>query len=179
MDAKKALQDLLDVKKVFDKYQVKFFLIYGTALGAYRDGKFLKGDYDIDLGSFGTEHKDKIREDLEKLGFEIGVLFDATTQEIIPTDMVLSERNVRVDTFFFKEDKGEYVAWKHPFSFHPFMAMPLKFKKTEKVTLYGHEFEMLTPAKEYLDYLYGEDWGIKKQGRLYADVHNIKEEKYI
>lgn len=181
MEKVTALKDLVDVKRVFEKYKTKFFLIYGTALGAYREGGFIADDYDIDLGSFDISHRDAIKADLEKLGFEIGICFDTKMQVERPTKMILAERNIRVDTFFFKKEKGEYVAWKHQFSFYPFMSMPLKFRKTEKVKLHGIEFDVIAPIEDYLEYFYGKDWRIpqKKQGRLYAEIHGIKSEKYV
>jgi len=49
MDKISAFKDLLLIKKLFKKYEIPFFLSYGTCLGAYRDGDFLPDDDDIDL----------------------------------------------------------------------------------------------------------------------------------
>jgi len=43
---------LSDVKKILDLHKQKFFLVFGTLLGCVRDNKFLKHDYDVDLGIF-------------------------------------------------------------------------------------------------------------------------------
>jgi lipopolysaccharide cholinephosphotransferase len=45
-------ENLLDIKKVLDKNNVSFFLMFGTLLGAIRDKKFIKTDIDTDLGFF-------------------------------------------------------------------------------------------------------------------------------
>lgn len=178
MNTELALKDLADAKSILDKHQTKFFLIYGTALGAYRDGEFLKGDYDIDLGSFDPSHREEIKDDLIRLGFEVGVIHDTSTNTQKPSKMILAERNIRVDTFFFEEEEGEYVAWKHEFTDNPFLSMPLSFNKTEKVKLYGIEYEMPTPAKDYLNYLYGDYVNNIRQGRLYNEIHGLPPTKY-
>ena len=49
MDKELATKNLKLLKKVFDKFGVRFFLAYGTCLGAYRDNNFLPGDNDIDI----------------------------------------------------------------------------------------------------------------------------------
>lgn len=173
-------EDLLLVKKVLDKHKTKFFLIYGTALGAYRDGDFLPGDYDVDLGTFDNTHFEEIRKDLEAEGFEIGVCYNVDTKEEIPAKMILSERNTRVDIYHFEKSEDEYVAWKHSFSKHPFLSMPLKFKKLENVKFLGKKFLIPADTEEYLEFLYG-DWKSreKKQGRLYAEIHGLPKELYV
>jgi len=45
-----ALRNLLDVKQVFDKNGIRFWLDYGTLLGAIRDGKLVRHMGDVDLG---------------------------------------------------------------------------------------------------------------------------------
>jgi phosphorylcholine metabolism protein LicD len=50
MDRKLAKQLLLDVANILDQLQIPFFLMQGTALGAYRDHGFVPTEKDIDLG---------------------------------------------------------------------------------------------------------------------------------
>jgi phosphorylcholine metabolism protein LicD len=47
-----AVENLREVKDVFDKNNVTFWLDSGILLGAVRDGKMIKGDTDIDLGTW-------------------------------------------------------------------------------------------------------------------------------
>jgi hypothetical protein len=49
LDIDIAKKNLLDLKEVMDRSGVKFGLIYGTLLGAYREKNFIKHDYDTDL----------------------------------------------------------------------------------------------------------------------------------
>jgi len=45
-----AVKNLKDIKKVFDKFDVNYWLDLGTLLGAVRDGKIIPWDNDIDIG---------------------------------------------------------------------------------------------------------------------------------
>lgn len=181
MNKEKAKQDLMDVTKVLKKYKTKFFLIYGTALGAVRDGDFLDGDDDIDLGTFDNSHFEEIRKDLEELGFDIGICYDVEQNVEVPAVMVLSERNVRVDLYFFEKKSDGYIANKHNFSRHPLLFMPLEFSNTKKIDFLGEEFRVPAPTDKYLEFLYG-DWrdkNNKRQGKLYAEHYGIKEDTFI
>jgi len=181
MDNKLTKIDLLETKEVFDSFGLDFFLIYGTALGAYRDGDFLPNDGDVDLGTFDNSRFPEIKSELERRGFNIAAIHDVANHQVIPSDMILSERNTRIDTYFFTRWPNEWVAWKHQYSYHPLLSMPLKFTKTAPIKFLGTTFKILVPTEEYLTYLYG-DWynkENKRQGKLYAEVHGIKEDKYI
>lgn len=68
-----AVQSLREVKEVFDKAGIKFWLDHGTLLGAVRDGKIIEWDTDIDLGA-AYDNIDKIISvfpELEKRGFNV------------------------------------------------------------------------------------------------------------
>ena len=49
-DRTKARTVLLQLADLLDSIGLRFFLIQGTALGAYRDGDFVEGEKDIDIG---------------------------------------------------------------------------------------------------------------------------------
>lgn len=52
------VEALRDIKQILDEADVKYWLDFGTLLGAVRDGKFIPWDNDIDLGTLPTEsHK--------------------------------------------------------------------------------------------------------------------------
>lgn len=59
MDLEVAKENLLILKKVFDKNAIRFWLLYGTLLGAVRENDFISHDTDTDLGVF-IEDKNKI-----------------------------------------------------------------------------------------------------------------------
>ena len=76
-----AIEALREVKEVFDKHGIEFWLDCGTLLGAVRDGKFIPWDSDIDLGTWGEEvHKIACAcKELQDMGFVIGYLFTKYT----------------------------------------------------------------------------------------------------
>lgn len=50
MDEKVAVEALRQVKEIFDKYGIEYWLDFGTLLGAVRDGRIIPWDHDIDIG---------------------------------------------------------------------------------------------------------------------------------
>jgi phosphorylcholine metabolism protein LicD len=46
----RALKNLIEVKQIFDMYNIRFWLDFGTLLGAIREGKLVDHMQDIDLG---------------------------------------------------------------------------------------------------------------------------------
>jgi len=52
-----AVKNLREVKDVFDKNDVNFWLDTGTLLGAVRDGKMIEWDHDMDLGLWYNDVK--------------------------------------------------------------------------------------------------------------------------
>jgi hypothetical protein len=55
MNEKLVLKNLREVKEVFDEFSIKYWLDYGTLLGAVRDGKIIEWDSDIDLGMWDND----------------------------------------------------------------------------------------------------------------------------
>jgi len=69
LEAKKNLEDF---KTIADKYGMRFMLMEGNLLGAYRDGGFCEGDEnDIDLGIMDEEFVkfSEVAQELDKIGF--------------------------------------------------------------------------------------------------------------
>jgi len=59
MEEAELVESLKQIKKIFDKHKIDFWLDFGTLLGAIRDKQIIPWDKDIDLGMW--------REDLQKL----------------------------------------------------------------------------------------------------------------
>jgi phosphorylcholine metabolism protein LicD len=51
MNEELAVKNLKEVKEIFDRAGVKYWLDSGTLLGAMRDGKIIEWGHDIDLGA--------------------------------------------------------------------------------------------------------------------------------
>ena len=72
---KRALKNLLDVKQVFDMCNIRFWLDYGTLLGAIRDRKLVRHMQDVDLGMVDEDWEKFVYslQEFKKRGFNLMV----------------------------------------------------------------------------------------------------------
>jgi len=164
MDKGKGQQIMLEVGRVLDELGIPFFLIQGTALGAYRDGGFVPSERDIDLGIL-IEHLTGRQDELTR------VLWDrafAVRQIIEPFDeartIVAQREGVKIDIVGF-------IAWRHV----RFAATPLDYLSVgsrpyaivhsrgrlehwTKVTMFGRKWNVPLDIEGYLASEYGPDW---------------------
>lgn len=174
------LTDLLEIDRAFRENSAAMFLLYGTALGLYRDGKFLPGDEDIDIGSFDVDKRDLIAKTLEDRGFNVSVAY-TEKKGYHSSEMIHAWHDVHADVFFFKKAKDGWVA-KRAKHEKPFVLLPAGTKKEfQKVSIAGHEFNVLSPIEDYLAFCY-DDWKDptkKDHGKLYHDLNGTEFYKEI
>lgn len=192
------IRDLEDIKAVFDKHGVRFFIVYGAVLGFHRDGDFLPGDDDIDLAVIDPiDHptRKSIGWMLHDLGFfpqgiqtgqeimfnvygrmellEIGYNGDAET------GVMVIERNFKFTIFFFKEEEcdlhgPEYVCTPK-LGAVKLISTPKRFyEKPDLIKI--NKVKYLAPGKieDYLDYSYFNNWKDKSDRRhspTYPEAH--------
>lgn len=167
------LLDLLLIDQIFKKVGGRMFLLYGTALGAYRDGDFLPGDDDLDVGSFDVKLRDQIANEMRAVGFEVDTVWDENTHDYHESEMIHARHDVHVDIFFFRKTQGKYIA-NRSVKEEPFVELP--FKGMETVHLLGNEFLIPSPTETYLEFCY-DDWKDptkKDHGKLYHDLQGKK-----
>ncbi|MEM2609753.1 MAG: LicD family protein [Candidatus Bathyarchaeia archaeon] len=225
---KYALKNLRDVKQIFDAYNIKFWLDYGTLLGAIRDGKLIEHMQDIDLGMMDEDWEkflNSIRE-LNKRAFDV-VISEFKMDEVIFRTAKLCRFYVNVDLSVYKI-LGEYAidihgSWGNrklkfvrslyyilpiPNSIRSIVkntdSKPLKFfdifpskskmhaghivrwllgwksyyynkipkyyfMKLDKIELHGEKFNVPSPPRGYLAYLYGRDWKVPQKNWNFVD----------
>lgn len=75
VDEKRWVENLGDVKQILDDAGVRYWLDFGTLLGAVRAGKFIPWDTDIDLGAIHTEAGRIISKipEFEQAGFTVDI----------------------------------------------------------------------------------------------------------
>jgi lipopolysaccharide cholinephosphotransferase len=104
MNEKVAIEALKQVKEVFDKHGIEYWLDYGTLLGAVRDGKFIPWDSDVDLATW-QKNFDKIiyicKEFCDK-GFE--VYFSDQKNSIL---VVKKDCKIDITFYYLNSDNGE------------------------------------------------------------------------
>ena len=158
MNAKLAKDALLDVKSILDKEGVKFFLDWGTCLGAYRDKKFIDWDYDIDLAiktEYFVENYQRLRQLFLNFGFaveEIVKPFGYCWKFYLKRDDIsvdMHSIHLLGDKRFIYVGRGKDVT----------VVMKAKyFEKGQEIDFLGEKFLIPSPVKEYLTDEYGKDF---------------------
>ncbi len=166
-------KNLCEVREVFNKYGVGFWLSHGTALGVKRDGDFIEWDDDADIGidfsDRDTAAYRKILKALEKRGFYIPPCDKSKPidKDNAPYyDFVAIKDGEKIEGWFF-EKKGDFYIYDEPRCGN-ILKHPAKFyDKMGSIFFKGIEFN--TPAKldEWLVLMYGEDWKTPNQDRKY------------
>jgi len=144
-----AKNNLIEIKELLDKYDIKFGLIYGTLLGAIRENNFIEHDEDIDLSVL-----DEYKEDLLAVLYEI---IDKGFKVLRYNGKLLSisRDNEYIDFYFFKKNSFSYRK----------CDVGLKVKSTylENTKAYpflGKNFQTPIEAEKLLVELYGKNWQV-------------------
>lgn len=165
-EKQQAFENLVEFKKILDKFHIEFFLDGGTLLGAYRDKDFCEDDHDdVDLTTL-CDHGNAIDilEEAGTKGFELyhywqkeekttaqiavkkdGMKIDLMFKEII-NSVRNSERDIVWWTVFGGPNKVTYKSVPAAF-----------FIKTKEIDFKGTKFLIFEDADKYLRYRYG-DW---------------------
>lgn len=139
--------NLLDFKRIMDKYNIFFALTAGTVLGAVRDKNFILHDEDIDLAFFS---KDKQRvidtlPELQKLGFDV---IRYNRRHVIS----IMRHGDYIDLCFFEKiNKSEYDC-------DGCMMLSQFMENTIKYKFIGEYFYVPQDYEGYLTCEYGENW---------------------
>lgn len=66
-------ENLKEIKEIFDKHGIRYWLDWGTLLGAVRDGKILEWEHDIDFGTMNDSWEKIVSAipELEERGFDV------------------------------------------------------------------------------------------------------------
>lgn len=170
MDKEAGRQCLLEAAGILEKLEVLYFLIQGTALGAYRDKGFTPTEADIDFG-FLQEHFGPRAGDVAKAFIEAG--FDVRSFSL-PFSRC---RLLVVQRYGVKIDMVSYLLWKDKrfaaTPVHP--SVPDRYcivhhrnmlETYELIGLFGHGFRVPSPVEEYLRLEYGDDWRTPREDHV-------------
>lgn len=141
---------LLSTKKVLDKHNIPFLLVYGTLLGAYRDRDFIEHDKDVDIMLF-----DFTRPEVDKL-IDNGSFAEYDLELIRKIDYLYSFKyeNDYIDLYFFKDTGDKYTC------------AGLSMDKNQidtgvsEISFLETKFNTVNNIKKYLHDKYGNDWSI-------------------
>jgi len=146
-------KDLLNIKKVLDECNIKFWLIFGTLLGAVRDNDFLSWDDNTNVAVYEEVLLPKI-EIVKNKFIEQGFIF-----RIIPKkrgtkiNLHRFEHKNSVEALFldknYKNNRYRLSnSFKHPRKY---------FEKYGSIKFKDENFRVPTPVEKYLSFLY-KDW---------------------
>jgi len=144
----RAQEELREIKEIFDACNTKFFLIFGTCLGAVREQNIIAWDKDIDIGVLDDTNKSKIHEMFIKHNFRF-VLLD--------TRWHVAKRVYHTDIFWFSQ-RGDKIVCNETKGRWVFSAPVRFFNVLEKVKIGNDEYLAPRPTDEYLTLVYGSDW---------------------
>ena len=188
----KKIDDLKIIKKVFDKYNVRFFIVYGTCLGFYRDNNFLPGDEDIDLAivdKIDFKTRKAIGWALYDLGFEPqAISFNVFGRMEMgeqgyngneETGIIVCQKNTKFTIFFFKEEvcekHGKEYVCIPKLGAMKLIATPTRFyEKAGTIKIGNERFNVPYPTDEYLEFSY-RDWKDKTardHSPTYLEAHS-------
>lgn len=188
------LKDVEDIQKVFNKYGVRLFVLYGALLGLYRDRKLIPYDDDIDFGiidPINLETRKKLGWALTDLGFKVQEIAfnvfgrweqaEAGYNGNEKTGIMVLKRNFDFTFFFYEEvdcsqHGKEYVCTPRLGSY-PLISMPTEYFKNTDTIKFG-KLKLLTPKPihEYLTWTYG-NYKIPEKGKhaqQWKEAHNVK-----
>jgi hypothetical protein len=188
----KRIKDLEDIGQVFERYGVRFLVVYGVALGFHRDGDFLPDDNDIDLAvidPIDLKTRKAIGWSLYDLGFEpqqiaFNVFGRMEPAEIgyngdSETGIIVCERNFKFTIFFFKAEDcpqhgPEYVCTPK-LGAMKLIASPTRFyEKLDTIKLNKKKYLVPGPIEDYLAFTYFDNWKDKtdrRHGDTYPEMH--------
>lgn len=160
MDKVEGQKALLTLHKIFSELNAKYFLILGTALGAYRDNGFTPTEKDIDIG-FLYENFTPIIGDLAKALVLAGFTVRPISQPFNRCRVLVAHRNS------VKIDLVSYPIWRNKrfcsnadpkTRRYSVVHNRLMLEEYETITVFGKEFLVPSPIEKYLELEYGPEW---------------------
>ena len=153
LNLKIARENILLLKNIFNKNNIKFWLIYGTLLGAVRDKDFIKHDFDTDLGLFFSDINKlfDIKEQLEEKGFKL-------IRTKFPDDLItFMRKDEYIDLGFFSQKKTFF----NNFWIYQNNREKLKyFKSFDEINFLGEIFLVPNNHINFIEEHYGKNWEI-------------------
>lgn len=165
MDKMKGREALLKVREILTKSEVDFFLILGTALGAYRDKGFTPTEKDVDLGflyeNFAASVGD-ITKSLILNGFDVRSVSYPFRQCRV---LVAHYREVKVDLVSYVINGDKRFCSNSDQKTKPYSIVHDRetLERYEPIQLFGETFSVPSPIERYLELEYGEDWRTPRQ----------------
>ena len=157
-EAKEAFQEVADL---LDTIGSPFFLIQGTALGAYRDGGFTPNDNDIDFGMLWenfVQHIPAIASGLIAIDFEVRTVNRPFTR---PRILNAIRNTVKIDIVSYIPYKDKRFCTSTILPYSVVHEADILEPPYDSVGLFNREVLIPSPIEDYLRLEYNE-WKIPK-----------------
>jgi hypothetical protein len=189
---KNAIKDLEDIRQVFEKFGVRFLVVYGAVLGFHRDGDFLPGDDDIDLAvidPIDLKTRKAIGWTLYDLGFSPQEIAFNVFGRMEPssigyngdheTGIIVCQRNFKFTIFFFKEEVcnqhgPEYVCTPMLGAMKLISSPQRFYDELDTIKINKKKYLVPGPVEDYLAFTYFDNWKDKtdrRHGDTYQTMH--------
>lgn len=168
---------LLDLKYSLDELQIPFFLLQGTALGAYRDHGFVPTEKDIDLGILIENLSCKVPallSYLTEMGYEVETR-NRTLPFKEPHTIVVYDTSRKAKADLVGLHKNEKKGHRYTCTpdnpveiLEPYCIVheAALLENYQTIGLFGEEFLIPSPIETYLEREYGEDWRTPKEDHV-------------
>lgn len=171
LDPDLLFQNLLDVKKVFDKHGLKFWISHGTLLGAIRDNQFILWDDDADIAmDFSQRHLvEPALKELRALGFYIPPSDPnkPIDKENSPYyDLHMIRNGEKVEAWFF-EKKGDFWVYDEPRCKNDLKHPAKYYDVLEDFVFRGVTFKRPSHLNDWLVMMYGTGWKTPDPNKKY------------
>jgi len=144
-------KNLLIIKRILDKEGLRYWLMFGTFLGAYRDHTLIPYDHDTDLAIY-TEDISRLvccGDEFAKEGFYLGISQGMAT---------LYRDGEHTDFYRFHLDGNKRV-W-------GFVKYDVSaFETFNEIPFLGQKWRILSEPERWLKYTYGADWRTPIKGK--------------
>ena len=139
---------MLDIKEIFDANGIKFWLIFGTLLGIYRDGGLIPWDGDMDLAVYQEDVKAIIA--CKELFTKKGILFTPQLGALLFRD------NEHVDLYGLRLEGEKRITFPRPV----YEIDATAFETPSWVEFLGQKWRITSNPEKWLEYIYGPIWRI-------------------
>lgn len=155
IDIEVATRNLLDIKRILDKAGIKFWLMFGTFLGAYRDASIIPWDEDTDLAIYLEDVPRLLncRDEITKVRFEFA-------SDPIMTTIYRDGEHTDLYSFSLYGSERIWLKFRYPAD---------DFETLNTIRFLGTDWRILNNPEKWLTYTYGKDWRIPIVGKKATD----------
>ncbi|MBA7632804.1 hypothetical protein ES703_40359 [subsurface metagenome] len=157
MNKEAAKHNLLEIKNIFDKLHIKFWLAHGTLLGAVREKGFISYDFDLDGAILATDWSPQLCSKFMKYGFACSTRKSSAKR---PAQLRIVKRGIvtHVGLKYYYPPENIYFSLPNVPTVRN-ATLPAKLLKGDYfIHFLGAKFRVPNPPQEYLEWLYGKNW---------------------